>query len=136
MRQDAEVQVDLVTEVTPQDLQAAWQRYVEQTERERIKHPMQQARLDVKQLAVTVAVPSRFAESIIREEEGLMDFLREELRAPQLTMSYTVDESLRPVEEKPARTVPRTAKEKYLLMRELNPALEELRKRFDLRPDE
>ena len=49
-------------------------------------------------------------------------------------MGIDVDRKMAPEKPKPQR--PLTPKEKYLKMREQNPALSDLQKRFDLRPDE
>ncbi len=125
---------DTVQSVSLEAIQAAWNTYTEGVERDTLKLVLKQARLEVEGLDVRAAVGTGLAASAIREADGLMEYLRTELRAPQLTMRIEIDEALRPPE--PKRTKPLTPKEKYLLMREANPAVDDLRKRFDLRPDE
>jgi hypothetical protein len=71
----------------------------------------------------------------VRQEDGLVEHLRATLKAPGILMRVEVDKSsaLEPP-PKPKRLM--TSKEKYLEMRETNPLLQEMQKRFDLRPDE
>lgn len=124
-----------VTQISLEALQAAWSDYAQRAERESVRLPLQSAQLSVEGLAIQVRVGSKLAEGAIREESGLMDFLRAQLQSESLSLRVTVDDSLR-TNDKP--TPPRllSAKDKYLMLRETNPLLEEMRKRFDLRPDE
>lgn len=118
------------------EVQAAWNRYTEAVERDTLRIILRAAQLSVEKLDMAATVGTNLAASAIREASDLMEFLRKELKAPQLTMRIEVDEALRPADTKRPRNKVLSAKEKYLLMRESNPAVEELRKRFDLRPDE
>lgn len=84
---------------------------------------------------IRVTVGSILAENTLRQERQIMDYLRTQFKDKALTMGIEVNKKMAP--EKPKRPQrPLTPKEKYLKMRELNPALSELQKRFDLRPDE
>jgi len=135
---EAKEEVAPKTEVVEIELaaaQAAWQAYTEQIEQERVKLQLQGVQLSAEGLTLTARVGSRLTESTIRSETRLMDFLRERLQTNSLALQVQVDDSLRPP-DKP--TPPRlfSAKDKFLLLRESNPLLEEMRKRFDLRPDE
>lgn len=116
-------------------VQTIWEEYAAACERDTLRIQLQQAKLSVEELTVTARVASSFAEDTIRQDTNFVETLRSQLQAPGLLLHLSVDESLRPKEkiEKPKVL---TAKEKYLAMREANPAVEELRKRFDLRPDE
>lgn len=135
IREEQAVQVSTVEAVTLTEVQDTWHAYVEQAERDSIKVPLQSAELSVEGLSVLARVGSSLAENTIRQETGLMEYLREQLQAPNLTLAVEIDPSLRK-DEPVERPKILSAKEKYLLMREHNPAVEELRKRFDLRPDE
>jgi DNA polymerase-3 subunit gamma/tau len=117
------------------DLQAAWAEFTEAHNKLTSQLSLRTAVLAVERLAVQVRVPSERNKTGVLVTEGLVEYLREQLKAPQLTMHVTVDPSLKPKETKPKKKI-LTPKEKFLAMRAENPALEDLRKRFDLRPDE
>ena len=75
------------------------------------------------------------AENTVRQEDGLVEHLRKVLQSPNILMRVEVDKSNAPEPPpKPKRLM--SSKEKYLAMRETNPLLQEMQKRFDLRPDE
>ena len=69
-----------------------------------------------------------------RDDSSLIAHLRKAFLRPDLVMLLKVDESLRPAQKEVKRRL--TPKEKFLAMREKNPAIDSLRKRFDLRPEE
>lgn len=121
--------------VTLERAQAAWAAYIDDCEQASVKAILRNAELALageQELVVTVA--SNLAENTIRQEGGLVAHLRETLAAPDLMMRIEVDKSSAPEPPKPKRLL--NPKEKYLAMRETNPLLQEMQKRFDLRPDE
>lgn len=121
--------------VTLERAQEAWETYIEACEQESVKVIMRNAALGLlgeEELKVTVS--SNLAENTIRQEDDLIEHLRATLKAPGLMMRIGVDKSSAPAPPKPKRLM--TSKEKYLAMRETNPLLQEMQKRFDLRPDE
>ncbi|MEM7572263.1 MAG: DNA polymerase III subunit gamma/tau [Bacteroidota bacterium] len=83
---------------------------------------------------VKVRVGSKRALAAIKEDLALVQHLRNQLQAPKMILQVEEDEQLRASRPQPKKRL--TAKDKYLAMREENPAIEELRKRFDLRPEE
>lgn len=83
---------------------------------------------------VVVRIGSQRVMASLREDKQLILFLRETFLRPDLIMRLTVDENLRPTREPVKKRL--TAKDKFLRMREKNPAIDDLRKRFDLRPEE
>lgn len=121
--------------VTLERAQAAWAAYMDNCEQASVKAILRNAELALtgeQELLVTVA--SNLAENTIRQEDNLVAHLRETLAAPDLMMRIEVDKSSAPEPPKPKRLL--NPKEKYLAMRETNPLLQEMQKRFDLRPDE
>jgi len=122
--------------LTLEKVKEAWETYIAQCDQESVKVIMRNAELSLKsEEELHVEVSSNLAENTIRQEDGLMDFLREKLTAPKLLMSLHVDKTKGPEPPpKPKRLM--SSKEKYLEMRETNPLLQEMQKRFDLRPDE
>lgn len=122
---------------TPLDAEAvrhALDAYVAQVEKDSLKAVINNADLLPDGQTLTFIVGSKVDESTLRNEKGLMDFLREQLNAPTLSITIERDESKAP--EPVKRAKPLTAKEKFLLMSETNPLVREVQKRFDLRPDE
>ncbi|MBB4080350.1 DNA polymerase-3 subunit gamma/tau [Lewinella aquimaris] len=83
---------------------------------------------------VVVKLGSQRAIASLREDETLVAFLRETFERPNLVMILEHDETMKPVQTKVKKRL--SAKDKFLQMREKNPALDELRRRFDLRPEE
>ena len=122
--------------LTLEQVKEAWQAYIAQCDQESVNVILRKAELSLKsEEELHVEVSSNLAENTIRQEDGFMDFLRARLKAPQLLMSLHVDKSKGPEPPpKPKRLM--SSKEKYLEMRETNPLLQEMQKRFDLRPDE
>lgn len=117
-------------------VQKAWQDYLDQaTMKPNVKMLFQKVELTVTDFHVTAIVAGSIAENTIREETGLVEHLRRHFNLPQLTFSTQKIER-KPDASAPKLQKPLTAKEKYLKMRQTNPALQDLQKRFDLRPEE
>lgn len=132
--QEAHLMAQEARELTMERAQKAWQLYIEALEQESVKVILRNAELQLEGNNLAVTVTSSLAENTIRQEGSLMDYLREVLTAPELTMSIGIDKSK--AAEPPKRKRMLSSKEKYLAMREANPNVTELQKRFDLRPDE
>lgn len=113
---------------------AAWHRYVDEFAKEAMRGLMRPVGWQVDGLKLTIQVGSPLAENTIRQEAPLMEFLRKELRAPELMLYIAVEKSLAP--EAPVKQRPLNAQEKYIKMREENPVITEFQKRFGLHPDE
>ncbi|MCB9289920.1 MAG: DNA polymerase III subunit gamma/tau [Lewinellaceae bacterium] len=132
--EEAELLTQEVQELTQERVEEAWNLYIESQEQESVKVIMRNSELKLDEQNVQVTVTSALAENTIRQEGSLMDYLRDVLTAPELTMTIEIDKSK--AVEPPKRKRMMSSKEKYLAMRETNPAIQELQKRFDLRPDE
>ena len=132
--EEAELLTQEVQEVTQERVEEAWNLYIESQGQESVKVIMRNSTLQLSGQNVVVTVTSALAENTIRQENNLMDYMREVLTAPELTMTLQVDKSK--AVEPPKRKRILSSKDKYLAMRETNPNITELQKRFDLRPDE
>ncbi len=135
IRAEEAVEVEVVTSLELENVQTAWNTYAEQVDRDSLKVQLKNTNLTLEDMTLKAMVSSALAEGAIRGEYGLTSFLRKNLKAPDLMLTIEVDASLRK-EEVIERPKVLNAKEKYLFMREQNPVVDELRKRFDLRPDE
>lgn len=85
---------------------------------------------------IKVEVSSNLNKSMIADERDLIIYLREVLNAPKLAVDILIDKTNVPEPEKPKQPQFLTARDKYKLMRELNPMVDELQKRFGLYPEE
>ncbi len=134
--EEEEVTTDTAEPLSLERVKAAWEAYIEQSDQESVNVIMKNSELELKEgEELSVTVTSNLAENTIRQEEPLMDFLRERLGAPRMLMSLHIDKS-KAAEPPPKPKRLLSSKEKYLEMRETNPLLQEMQKRFDLRPDE
>ncbi len=123
------------TQLTMEEVQQAWSNYAATVTQEIVKLQLKSARLEVDTLRVTAYVGSKLAESTLREDSALMDSLRQQLQCDSISLQIVIDESMRSVEKTPQIKI-LTAREKYIQLREVNPALEQIFKRFDLQFDE
>ena len=138
----AEAQEDVVkeeeleqTELTLEDIQTAWTAFIKQLDKDTIKGIFRNAKIDLHEKTLIIKVGSGLAESAIREELSLMDFIRKQVGRSDLIMKIQKDDSLvQKAAPKPKKML--NAKEKFLLMNEANPKVRELIDRFGLRPDD
>ncbi len=129
--EDEETATDREAKLTQDDLEQAWQSYIEGSEKESVKTMLKGAEVTIAGQEVTVVVGSALAESTIRQERSLMDYLRESLHAPMLAMKIKLDPSRS--NAIPAKPKKLTDSEKYWRMKTINPLVDEVRKRFDLK---
>lgn len=123
------------TRLTSEEVQQAWNNYAATVAQEIVKLQLKSARLEVDALRVTAYVGSKLAESTLREDNALMDSLRQQLQTDSISLQIVIDESMRSVDKTPQIKI-LTPREKYIQLREINPDLEQMFKRFDLQFDE
>ncbi len=116
--------------LTLNDLKEAWDAYIDFIDKDSVKTMLRGAEIDISPEQITVTVGSALAESTVRQETGLMEFLRNKLHAPLLALSIKLDPSRS--NAAPAKPKRLTDSEKYHAMRAVNPLVDEVRKRFDL----
>ena len=93
---------------------------------------MAKPRLEGEEVIVTAG--SQRVLAMLRENKSLVQHLRNAFQRPNLVLRHAVDEAMKPTERKVKKRL--TARDKFLAMRQKNPAIDDLRKRFDLRPEE
>jgi len=125
--QESEITLDLKLE----DVQQAWSKYASaEVESPSLKNTLNNAELSFEDQQITAIVGSTMKQSLIQQDNKLMDFLKGELNNPLLTLSCQVDPSKKTeIIEKPKMLTP---KEIYDQMKQENAQVEEMRKRFDL----
>lgn len=121
-------------ELSLEELTSAWQQYIDESEQpDAVKMLWQDAELQLENKHISAIANSSLAENAIREESGLIEYIRHYFDDAELTFSIKKTEKK---QAPPKVQKILTVKEKYLKMRETNPLLQELQSRFDLRPDE
>ncbi|MBC6992564.1 DNA polymerase III subunit gamma/tau [Neolewinella lacunae] len=126
--------VTQLPELSAASLQRAWENFLQKNEGSTLALHLQMAEAQLEGEEVVVNIGSQRVMASLREDSTLIQYLRETFGRPTLVMRLEVDETLRPAQAPVKRRL--TAKDKYLRMREKNPAIDDLRKRFDLRPEE
>jgi len=122
-------------EISPEQFQEAWNKYAEQIKSPSSRTTISKAELELQGNTVKVTVGSVMAKEMVQQEGDLMQFLRDQLGRPDLLMEIFIDPEKLPEE---ARIKPKkilSTKEKYDKMLQVNPLIDEMRKRFDLKPD-
>ncbi|NJB84385.1 DNA polymerase-3 subunit gamma/tau [Lewinella marina] len=130
-----EVPADELPELDDEHLRGAWDAFLAEQQGTTLAVFLKQALPLVRgEEEIVVKVGSARAIASLRDDDSLIAHLRKTFQRPNLVMILEQDDSLKPVQTKAKKRL--TAKDKYLKMREKNPALDELRRRFDLRPEE
>lgn len=130
-RQQAELKKNLNLDT----IQRIWKAYLDSNESKNVETALKQAIMAFEGKELTLTVPSMFSKDIIQQETDLLDQLREETGTPSLVLRINVDKEQFPdyEETKPKKML--TNAEKYSLLREKNPLLDELRDRFMMEVD-
>ncbi|MFK7808825.1 MAG: DNA polymerase III subunit gamma/tau [Saprospiraceae bacterium] len=123
-------------DLNKETLQAAWVAYTKTLESPTTRMSFQKALLDVEGRHILAKVGSPMSKSMIQEESSLMPFLRKELKNNKLVLNVTVDSGMSPsTEPKDQQPKAFTVKDKYEAMRAINPLVDDLQKRFNLKPE-
>ncbi len=118
-----------------EELQEVWNQFSEVVHSPSLKTTLRKAEFKIDDSQITVIVGSTIAKELIQHENNLMPYVREHLKRDDLTMKLIIDQSKISEEAKVKPKKLLNSKEKFDLMKEQNPLVENLRKRFDLRPD-
>jgi len=125
---------DDLPELTDEGLQRAWDNFMTLNSSTTLAVNMKRAVPCCVGEEIHVRIGSQRVMASFREDKSLIIKLREIFGRPDLVMLLKVDDTLKPVKSEVKRRL--TPKQKFLAMREKNPAIDSLRKRFDLRPEE
>ena len=121
--------------MTQNEIEVIWEEYSLGLSSPSVKTVFKRARLEVNDPVLQIFVGSDIEKNTILAETGFIEILREKYGHDRLTLNVNIDSSLAPEEkEKPNKFL--TTKEKYDKMKEVNPLIDEMRKRFDLKLDE
>ena len=123
-----------VEEISLEDVSKYWGIYTEKVESDIIKQSLKGAALSLYNNFLNIKVASNLQRADIEKEKDLMIFIRESLNVKDLQLKIEVEAKAQ--DNKPVIKKNLTVKERYLQMREVNPKLTALQKRFSLMPDE
>lgn len=124
---------DLI-ELDEDRLIGAWEAFLLENKDGTLAIFLKQAMPTLKDGEVVIKIGSARGLASLREDKSLINYLRSTFERPNLVMILEHDETLRPLPTVKKKRM--TGRDTFLHLREKYPALEELRARFDLRPEE
>jgi len=128
--------IDSISQLNQENLEATWKAYYEKITSPSVKSVFKHAEVTiVDEDSILIKVGSAMGKGMVQQEYELMNFIRTSLKHPKLVLDVEIDASKVPVNNKPKPTKLSTPAEKYNKVVEMNPKVEELRKRFDLKLD-
>ncbi len=119
--------------ITVEDVEAAWMSFLETMKSQSAKVALKRVAFQVEGSKIKVSVGSRMSKSMIQEELELMPHLRNKLQNNKLILNVYVDSNMAPKDMTEKAPKPITDKEKYDQMCKVNPKIDDLRERFDLK---
>jgi DNA polymerase-3 subunit gamma/tau len=126
---------DAGEEMTDDNLKNLWQNYIENVESQATASSLKNAIVRFEGKAIHAIVPSQIARETVLQEIPLIELIRKNFNVNDLPLNIEVDITKFPnftVAEKPKILGTR---EKYDKLVEVNPLVEALIKKFDLKPD-
>jgi len=128
--------IDSISQLNQENLEATWKAYYEKITSPSVKSVFKHAEVTiVDEDSILIKVGSSMGKGMVQQEYELMNFIRTSLKHPKLVLDVEIDASKVPVNNKPKPTKLSTPAEKYNKVVKMNPKVEELRKRFDLKLD-
>ena len=125
-----------VSRLNQENLEATWVTYYEKVTSPSVKSVFKHAEVTViDEDSILIKVGSTMGKGMVQQEYELMNFIRTSLNHPKLILEVEIDATKVVVNNKPKPTKLSTTAEKYNKIIEINPLVEELRKRFDLKMD-
>ncbi len=117
------------------EVEGLWKQYAEASTSPTLRTNMTSSKIKVEEETISVLVTSAWGKQLILNESKLKDFLREKLRRPAVVLQVEVDPNHVVEEKTKAPKKVQTTTEIFENMRKVNPLVDEMRKRFELKPD-
>ena len=124
-----------VKNITIDDVQQIWDAYKEKTTTPSTRGVLEKSHLELENNTIEIIVASVIGKEIIQQEIGLMQEIRSSLNNNELDITITIDKTRFPVTEVELPKKYLSFREKYDLMVEKNPELENLIKKLNLKKD-
>lgn len=125
-------------EKPPLDLEVIktkWTQYATNSTSPTLRNAMNNGAISLEGESITVEVGSTMLRNLIQSESNLMGYLRKELDCSTITLIVKVDPSKVPTDKAAPVKKILTTTEKFENMKEVNPLVEDVVKRFGLKPD-
>jgi len=135
VKKEEEVKKEARRTMSIEAVDSVWNKYYDDHTSPSVKVALKNSHRSLIDGKVIVAVSSENTKNIILQEDDLKDLLRAKLGAEDLIMEIEVDKARFPEVKQEKPKVLYNTKEKYLLMQEKNPLIDELKTRFDLKAD-
>lgn len=124
-----------VKPISLDDVQQVWDAYTEKTTTPSTRGVLEKSHLSLDNKTIQISVASIIGKEIIQQEIGLMQEIRSALNNNDLDITIIIDKDRFPPAEVSIPKKYLSFKEKYDLMVEKNPDLENLIKKLDLKKD-
>ena len=125
-----------VSLLSQENMEQVWADYFKEVSSPSLRNVSKNAILTIEaEDKIIVKVNSTMAKGLIQQELELMGILRDRLQHEKLMMEVVIDSSNPAIDNTPKPTKLATPKEKYEKMKEINPLVEDLRRKFDLQLD-
>jgi hypothetical protein len=119
-------------DMNPESLKKAWLQYAAGISSDSSRTFLRQVELSIDHQHITATVNSALAESTIKQEMGVIEYLRSHFRRSGLTLSIKVEKKAQADDEPAPRATPLNDKEKLRQMQQTNPHLKTLWERLGL----
>lgn len=119
-------------DITHDEVQKVWSEFIETVTQMTTKTILKSSEIKLENGQLVVLTGSTLAENTIRQESNMSDFLREKLGVKDINLEIKIDPEKAMANNTPKRKKPLTDSEKYWKMKERNPLVDDMRKRFDL----
>ncbi len=134
---DEAKKASLESRLTFENAQSEWKAYAASVESKLVRLALSGAELRLEEKVLIATVATNTDKSHLQAElMRLLDTLRSRLHDPRLKIQVELDENKAQELQAPAPKRPVTAKEKLDNMKEINPLVDDLLRRFELRLDE
>ncbi len=134
---DEAKKASLESRLTVENAQSEWKAYAASVESKLVRLALSGAELRLEEKVLIATVATNTDKSHLQAElMRLLDTLRSRLHDPRLKIQVELDENKAQELQAPAPKRPVTAKEKLDNMKEINPLVDDLLRRFELRLDE
>ena len=124
-----------IKDISPEAFQKIWNEYAENLKSPSVRTTISKAEFEIEKDTIKVTVGSTMAKEMVQQETELIKYIRDQLGRQDLLMTIDVDPEKLPEEAKVKPKKLLSTKEKYDIMKSENPLIDEMRKRFDLKPD-
>ena len=124
------------TPLTLENFQRLWDEYGAKATSPTVKSAFKTAKIRINELDIHIVTNSPFMQSTLKEEREVVFYIKDKFRNNELNLLFEVSASAAKEAKKEAKArQPLSDRDKFLMMRQVNPAVDALRKKFDLFPE-